>query len=263
MTRASSESGDREKRERIWGSFTAENGIFPAAERGRKVAALVVLVKCNFIMLPCYDVVLWEEMTDWDSSRFNLEHLEGQVVRVPGRSILVANRYSFNLCTILGSNQRNLVHLCALCLVAVENCVGIALLVAHHSFAIFSHRETGENLGEFHGGKWDFSGGRAREESGCVGGFGEVQFHVVALLQVILLEEKGHVGVVVELILRGGVEVVEGILAGGDADEDWLTPVVAADDYAALPNAHCPPNIEFLLGPFDMGTLRKLMLKEK
>nr|GMD47656.1 hypothetical protein Iba_chr10eCG15040 [Ipomoea batatas] len=206
MTPASSESGDREKRVRIWGSFSAENGIFPAAERGRKVVALVVLVKCNFIMLPCSYGVAAGSGGGWAGAAAGSG---SWAVAGSAGGGWAGRRWPCEAPLAKGGRRsRSCGGRCS--------CGGGGATVK---------RETGENLGEFHGGKRDFSGGRAREESGGVGGFGEVQFHVAPLLQVILLEEKGHVGVVVELILRRGVDVVEGIRAGRDADEDWLAAV--------------------------------------
>nr|GMD48933.1 hypothetical protein Iba_chr10fCG11030 [Ipomoea batatas] len=223
MTRASSESGDREKRERIWGSFTAENGIFPAAERGVggfgevQFHLVALLRKLRRHSSACGTPQLCHLFPCFWTLR----------LRISG-ALPFSSRPQLKLPT-----QLLFSHHCRL-FAFFEG-----FLHDPGFFRVRGQRETGENLGEFHGGKRDFSGGRAREESGGVAGFGEVQFHVVALLQVILLEEKGHVGVVVELILRRGVDVVEGIRAGRDADEDWLAAVVAADDYAALPNAHC------------------------
>nr|GMC46566.1 hypothetical protein CRG98_000308 [Ipomoea batatas] len=55
-------------------------------------------------------MILWKEMADGHSSGLNLKHLESQMLRIPSRSIFVANHRGFNLSPIR-SDERNRVSL--------------------------------------------------------------------------------------------------------------------------------------------------------
>ncbi|KAL6980509.1 hypothetical protein U1Q18_022147 [Sarracenia purpurea var. burkii] len=84
-------------------------------------------------------------MADRDGSRFNLEHLKGQVFRIPRGGVCVAHRRCFCRRAV-GAGQGNRVGFCGLRLVAVEDGIGVDLFVAHHRFVAGQLRHSGDGV---------------------------------------------------------------------------------------------------------------------